>query len=181
MKILIPLADGLEEIEAITNIDVLRRAGIEVITAGLNDLEVTGSHDIVIKADRLIDEVRAEEFDGIILPGGMPGSTNLRDNDKVIKLVQKLNTDGKLVAAICAAPIALEKAGVIRNRKATSYPGFDREMVSCDYLEERVVVDGNLITGRGPGVALEFAITVVQYLLGEEKAAELKEGMLANF
>lgn len=181
MKILIPLADGLEEIEAITNIDVLRRAGIEVITAGLNDLEVTGAHDIVIKADRLIDEVRAEEFDGIILPGGMPGSTNLRNNDKVIKLVQKLNTDGKLVAAICAAPIALEKAGVIRNRKATSYPGFDREMVSCDYLEERVVVDGNLITGRGPGVALEFAITVVQYLLGEEKAAELKEGMLANF
>ncbi|MDI3547583.1 MAG: protein deglycase [Halanaerobiales bacterium] len=181
MKILIPLADGLEEIEAITNIDVLRRAGIKVITAGLNDLEVTGAHDIVIKADRLIDEVRAEEFDGIILPGGMPGSTNLRDNDKVIKLVQKLNTDGKLVAAICAAPIALEKAGVIRNRKATSYPGFDREMVSCDYLEERVVVDGNLITGRGPGVALEFAITVVQYLLGEEKAAELKEGMLANF
>lgn len=181
MKILIPLADGLEEIEAITNIDVLRRAGTEVITAGLNDLEVTGAHDIVIKADRLIDEVRAEEFDGIILPGGMPGSTNLRNNDKVIKLVQKLNTDGKLVAAICAAPIALEKAGVIRNRKATSYPGFDREMVSCDYLEERVVVDGNLITGRGPGVALEFAITVVQYLLGEEKAAELKEGMLANF
>jgi len=178
MKVLIPLADGLEEIEAITNIDVLRRSGLDVVTAGLNSTEITGSHNIMIRADQIITEINADELSGIVLPGGMPGSTNLRDNPDVIKLIKELNAAGKLVAAICAAPIALEKAGVIKGRRATSYPGFSQQMSSCKYREERVVVDGNIITSRGPGTAFEFALTIVQYLSGEDKAEELKKALL---
>jgi len=180
-KIIIPLAEGFEEIEAITNIDILRRAGLKVETVSLADLEVKGSHNILIKADKNIDEINYEEIAGIVLPGGMPGSSNLRDDNRVIKLIQKLDGQEGLIAAICAAPIVLEKAGVIADRPATSYPGFDKEMESCSYLQDRVVVDGNLITGRGPGVAIEFALKLVEYLVGVEKVNELKGAMLTNF
>ncbi len=180
MKVLIPLADGMEEIEAITNVDVLRRAEIEVITAGLDKLEVKGAHNIFIKADMIIDDVQADELDAIVLPGGMPGSSNLRNNAPVLNLVQKLFRDGKLVAAICAAPIVLAEAGILENRKATSYPGFDEEMPYCTYSEERVVIDDNIITGRGPGVVMEFSLTLVEYLLGKDKSDELKKAMLVE-
>lgn len=180
-QIIIPLANGLEEIEAIVSIDVLRRAGIEVTTVALGDLEVKGAHNVTVLADKSIDEVKVEEVDGILLPGGMPGATNLRDDERVINMVQYLDEKGKLVSAICAAPIVLERAGVLKDKKATSYPGFGEEMPSCKYLEDRVVVDGNLITGRGPGVALEFALEVVNYLVGNETVETLKEGMLINF
>ncbi|MFW5976652.1 MAG: DJ-1 family glyoxalase III [Bacillota bacterium] len=180
-KIMIPLADGLEEIEAISNIDVLRRAGIEVITASIgNNLEVNGDHGIIIMADDNIDNIKSEEIDGIILPGGMPGAENLKNNENLIKLIQKVNKKNGLIAAICAAPIVLEAAGVIQNKNATSYPGFDEQMKSCNYQEKRVVKDGNIITGRGPGVALEFALKIVEYLLSKGKAREIKENMLAK-
>ncbi len=179
MNILIPLADGLEEIEAVTCIDVLRRAGIDVITTGLNNKKIKGSHDIIIEADKKIDEIKAEDFDGIMLPGGMPGTENLKNNKKVLKVINSLYEKNKLVAAICAAPMVLEKAGILKGHNATSYPGFDKEMPSCEYQEERVVIDSNLITARGPGVALEFALAVVSYLAGEEKSSTLKEQMLA--
>ncbi len=181
MEVLIPLADGLEEIEAITCIDVLRRAGINVTTAGLNDHMIKGAHDIVIETDSLIRLIKNKEYDGIVLPGGLPGATNLRDNKDVIKIVKDINNKGKLVSAICAAPIVLEKAGVIANKNATSYPGFGNDMGSCNYIEDRVVIDGNIITARGPGVALEFALKIVSYLTGEEKIDELKNAMLTNF
>jgi len=180
-KILIPLADGCEEIEAISNIDILRRAGLEVETASLGDLAVSGGHDIIIKADKRIDEVDSKELAGIVLPGGMPGATNLRDDERVISLIQELAKREGLIAAICAAPIVLEEAGVIEDRVATSYPGFEQEMESCNYLQDRVVVDANIITGRGPGVAVEFALKLVEYLVGNEKVEELKAEMLTNF
>lgn len=177
MKILIPLANGCEEIETITNIDVLRRAGIDVITTSLNNKLVKGAHDIEIKADTSIGEININDFDGILLPGG-PGYTNLRDDNRILEAIKKLYENNKLVAAICAAPIVLAKAGVIDKKKATSYPGCDKEMIGCVYSEERVVVDGNIITGRGPGVSIEFALKVVEYLVGDEKVRELKEGLL---
>ncbi len=178
MKIIIPLAEGFEEIEAVTSIDLLRRGEIEVITVALAGNEVKGAHGIVIKADQKISAVQAADYDGIVLPGGMPGSVNLRDNQIVINLVSQLFRQNKLVAAICAAPIVLEKAGILRGKQATSYPNFDQEMPSCDYREERVVLDQNIITGRGPGVALEFSLAIVQYLSGEEKAEQLKKALL---
>lgn len=180
-KILIFLAQGFEEIEAVTCIDVLRRAEVEVVTLALDELEVKGAHNIIIKADKSINEVNLKEFDGVLLPGGMPGAANLRDNGKVINIVKEFNDTGKLVSAICAAPIVLEKAGVIMGRNATSYPGFNKEMESCNYKEDRVVVDGNIITAKGPGVALEFAMLVVNYLQGKEMVTKLKEEMITNF
>lgn len=179
-KVMIPLADGLEEIEAITNIDVLRRAGIEVVTVSLAELKVKGDHDIVITADTNIDNINPEDLAGIILPGGMPGASHLKNDKRVIELIREVDTRQGLVAAICAAPIALEEAGVIKGKKATSYPGFGEKMPSCKYQEEKVVVDGNLITGRGPGVAFEFALEVVSYLLNAEKAQELRKGMIVS-
>lgn len=180
-KVLIPLADGLEEIEALTNVDVLRRAGIPVVTAGLGSRIVLGSHEVELKADKLLSEIDPEELSGVVLPGGMPGAANLKESQRLKEVISHIDEQGGLVAAICAAPMVLEAAGVLSGRTATSYPGFEKEMPSCNYSQQRVVVDGNLITGRGPGVALEFALELVNYLLGEEQVAELKEKMLTNF
>ncbi|MCK8817261.1 DJ-1/PfpI family protein [Natroniella sulfidigena] len=180
-KIVIPLAEGFEEIEAVTSIDVLRRAEIEVVTVSLGDLKVTGANEITIEADQSIDQITSTDLTGIILPGGMPGAVNLREDERVINLIQELADDNKLIAAICAAPIVLEEAGVLKDKEATSYPGFKPRMKSCKYQEDRVVIDDNLITGRGPGVALEFVLTIVKYLANQDAALELKEAMLTNF
>lgn len=177
-EILIPLAPGFEEIEAITNIDVLRRAGLEVITAGIGSKEIEGKHNIKIQADTEISKVDANHLEAVILPGGMPGAANLRDSEKLLKIIKEVYSQGKLCAAICAAPMVLDAAGILEGKKATSYPGFDKEMPSCNYQQERVVIDGNIITARGPGVAMEFALTVVEYLLNAESRTQLVEGML---
>ena len=179
-KVLIPLASGFEEIEAVTNIDVLRRASIEVVTISLNSLDVKGDHGIPIIADQRIDQIEIDDFDAIVLPGGMPGAGNLRDNQKILDFVRKINEEGGLVAAVCAAPIVLEAAGILEGKNATSYPGFGEEMPSCNYKEERVVKDGNIITARGPGVALEFALEIVKYLKSESDAEELREAMIVR-
>ncbi|GAB6139135.1 DJ-1 family glyoxalase III [Halanaerobaculum tunisiense] len=180
-KVIILLADGCEEIEAITNIDVLRRASVEVETVALDKLEVTGDHGITITADKNIDQVDLNQVTGIILPGGMPGAANLRDDQRVINIVRKLDRNNDLIAAICAAPIVLEEAGILKDRSVTSYPSFASNLPSCDYQVDRVVTADNLITGRGPGVALEFALEVVKYLVREEKVKKLKSNMLTNF
>jgi protein deglycase len=176
MRVLVPLADGFEEIEAVTIVDVLRRASIEVVTAALGETEVRGSHGIALSADARLDEVGAEEFDAVVLPGGMPGSKTLRDDERLRKIVQHAAGTGKLVAAICAGPIALEAAGVLAGKRATSYPG--NELPSADYVEERVVADGLLITSRGPGTALEFSLALVERLKGPNAANELRASML---
>ena len=178
-KIMIPLANGFEEIEAITNIDDLRKERIEVVTVSINEkFEVKGDHGIFIKADEKITNINPDELSGVVLPGGMPGAANLRDNEDLIKNIKKVNNDKGLLAAICAAPIVLEKAGIIKNKQATSYPGFGEEMSSCNYSQDKVVRDDNIITGRGPGVAMDFAMEIVSYLLDTDTSQELKANMI---
>lgn len=180
MKLIVFLANGFEEVEALTVVDYLRRMDVEVDTVSITqDKQVNGSHDIPVLADKIIDEIdQVDSYDGVVIPGGMPGATNLRDNPRVIEIVKEIDKKGKLAAAICAGPIVLEKAGVIEGKKVTSYPGFEDQLSSGVYQEENVVRDQNIITARGPALAVDFAIEIVKYLLGEEKANELKKGIL---
>ena len=178
-RVLVPLAPGFEEIEAVTIIDILRRADIEVVTAALKDRTVTGSHAITVQADRLLDEVLNDDFDMVALPGGMPGSKTLREDPRVMKLLQRHAARGLRTAAICAAPSALAMAGVLDGRTATSFPGFlDAGVTSGLTISEApVVVDGKIVTSRGVGTALDFALTLIAELKGQAKRAEI-EGKL---
>lgn len=180
MKVIVFLADGFEEVEALTVVDYLRRMDIVVDTVSIsNEEKVKGAHDIIVLADKKIDEVNdLNLYDGVIIPGGLPGSTNLRDNDKVIDIVKKMNESNKLTAAICAGPIVLERAGIIKGKKVTSYPGFGQELKDSIYEEDSVVRDGSIITARGPALAVDFALEIVRYFLGDDKAEELKKGIL---
>lgn len=178
---LVLLAEGFEEIEAVTIVDVLRRADVRVTTAALTTKVVAGAHGIAIEADGMLDELFTRPsglpaFDLVVLPGGMPGSKHLRDDARVMELVRQQAAASRIVAAICAAPIALEAAGVLRGKAATSYPGYALE--SANYREERVVTDGNVITSRGPGTALEFALTLVERVISADCARQLRAGMV---
>jgi 4-methyl-5(b-hydroxyethyl)-thiazole monophosphate biosynthesis len=178
MRVVVPLAEGFEEIEAVTVVDVLRRASIEVVTAALGENPVRGSHGIAVTADVALDDVRSDDFDAVVLPGGMPGSRTLREDERVLTLVRALARADKYVAAICAAPSALEAAGVLAGKRATSFPG--NELPSARYVEARVVVDGKLVTSRAAGTALEFALTLVARLESPEAAEKLRTAMLAT-
>ena len=177
-KVAVMLADGFEEIEALTVVDIVRRADITCDMVSISGEEVKGAHGIVTKADKLISDA-IKEYDAIVLPGGMPGAANLRDNNKVIGLVKYFNENNKIVAAICAAPIILGKAEVVEGRNVTSYPGFEDELSKGNYLEEHVVVDGNIITSRGPATAMLFAYKILE-LLECDKWKNLSEEMLFN-
>lgn len=179
-KFLVFLADGFEEIEALTPVGYLRRAGIEVDTVSITeDLKVTGSHNIPVLADKLLSDIKPEDYLGLYLPGGLPGATNLRDHEGVIKLVQQFNQEEKMVAAICAAPIVLEKADIIKDKKVTSFPSFKEELTSVkEYVEDLIVVeDGNIITGRGAAIAIYQSFKIVETLLGTEAVEKLKAGI----
>lgn len=180
-KVLVFLAEGFEEIEALTVVDVLRRADIVCDTCSLSGENVTGSHGIKVFADKTIDGTKANEYDAVVIPGGMPGAENLKNSDKVVNIVKQFNDAGKVVSAICAGPIVLGKAKVTEGKKVTSYPGYEDELGSCSYLEETAVLDGNIITSRGPATAIYFALKLVEKLKGTENVEKLKEGMLVNF
>ena len=173
-KVAVILANGFEEIEALTVVDVLRRANITCHMVGFEDT-VTGSHAIQVQADRVFDG-NLSEYDMIVLPGGMPGSAHLRDNEQLITELQKFEKIGKKVAAICAAPIALNQAGLLEGRNFTCYDGVQEQIVDGHYHKETVVVDGNIITSRGSATALAFAYHLVETLGGDAKA--LRNGML---
>ena len=173
-KVAVILANGFEEIEALTVVDVLRRASITCHMVGFED-KVTGSHAIQVQADRVFDG-NLSEYDMIVLPGGMPGSVHLRDNEQLIAELQKFEKIGKKVAAICAAPIALNQAGLLEGRNYTCYDGVQEQISNGHYHKETVVVDGNIITSRGPATALAFAYHLVETLGGDAKA--LRNGML---
>lgn len=179
--VLVPLATGFEEIEAVTIIDVLRRAGLVVRVAGLEARRVTGSHGITLEADCLLDEVVASELAMLVLPGGMPGTTNLAADERILALVRELEASGRKLGAICAAPLVLERAGVLAGREVTAYPGVRDKLASARVLAEpAVVVSGPLLTSQGVGTALEFALALVAELAGPARARELASAMLVR-
>lgn len=178
-KILVPLLEGFEEIEAITIIDVLRRAELPVVVAGDRAGPVRGAHGVDVSAEVALSDVRAAELRAIVLPGGMPGAQNLAENPRVQGLIKEVAGAGGTTAAICAAPWALATAGVHAGRTVTCYPGFQDKLKGGTFVEDRVVIDGPVITSRGPGTALEFALTLVGRFAGRDRERELTEGMLA--
>jgi protein deglycase len=165
-RVLVPLAEGFEELEAVTIIDVLRRAGIEVVIASLDASPVTGSHGIRISADTPLAALMEQDFDMIALPGGMPGADRLKKDARITEIVRRLHERGRPVAAICAAPMVLNAAGVLDGRRATSYPGFLKDAKRATIVGDAVVVDRGVITSRGPGTALDFALALVTELAG---------------
>ena len=178
-KVLVPLAEGCEEIEAITVIDVLRRADVDVTTCYLSKNPVKGAHGVCIAADRSLEGIHGADFDMICLPGGMPGSAHLKEDSRIVALVRQIEAKGGYVAAICAAPIVLGHAGVLHHKKATCYPGFEHELTGAVYTAQGVVADGRIITANGPGSALPFALKLVEALSGGATAGMLREQMQA--
>lgn len=159
------LADGFEEVEAIAPLDVLRRADMEVKTVGVTGRSVTGAHGIEIKADLSIEDVRETIPDGVILPGGMPGTLNLQKNADVQTLLQTCFAQKKLIAAICAAPMIIGELGMLSGKRATCFPGFEDSLNDAILLDDGVVRDGSFITAKGAGVALKFGAAIVDYFL----------------
>ncbi|MFQ5468886.1 MAG: DJ-1 family glyoxalase III [Gammaproteobacteria bacterium] len=168
-SVLVPIAQGCEELEAVTVIDLLRRAKIDVTTAGLDDQPVKASRGTVLVPDTALDEALTQSFDMIILPGGLPGADHLDSDSRIHAILQSMARAGKYVAAICAAPKVLAHAGLLNNRSATSFPG-TLENTGIDNIQisvDPVVVDDNIITSRGPGTAMDFALTLIETLVGK--------------
>jgi 4-methyl-5(b-hydroxyethyl)-thiazole monophosphate biosynthesis len=180
-QITVHLAEGFEEIEAVTIIDVLRRAGLDVVTVSVTgNRMVKGSHNIEMKADVLFDEVDYTKGDMIILPGGMPGAKNLSDHKGLKAQVIEYQKNGKYLAAICAAPIVFGNLGILNGKMAVCYPGYEEYLLGAEVHSVPYVVDGNIITGRGVGAALQFSLEIVRILKGEEKALLLRKAMLVE-
>ena len=177
-SVLIPLAPGFEDLEAVTLVDLLRRAGIEVVTAGLHDGLIEGSRGLRVQPDATLDTVLARDFDMIALPGGMPGAENLKNDPRVLALLQRLGSAGKFTVAICAAPMALAAAGLLDGRRATSYPGFLENLPKTTVLLDPVVVDGKVATSRGPGTAMDFTLALIELLVGKPKRDQVEAGLL---
>lgn len=179
-KVLIPLAPGFEEVEALTPADILRRAGAEVTLAGTIDGAITGRNLISVLPDTVMDIVDAKDYNMIILPGGYHGTENLKKDARVKRAVEELMGLGRFVTAICAAPSVLSMIGVTQGRAVTSHPSVRDQLKAREISDERVVVDGMIITSQGPGTAMEFAFALVEALFGKEKAVEVNKCVLAR-
>jgi 4-methyl-5(b-hydroxyethyl)-thiazole monophosphate biosynthesis len=182
VKALVFLATGFEEIEAVTVVDILRRAGVDVTVAGLTSNVTEGKHGMRIVPDNSIDNVKVEDFDAVVVPGGNPGYKNLRKDSRVIAMIKKASGSNKLVAAICAGPTVLSDAGILNGKACTIYPGMDEELEAGGGKpkHDMVVVDGNIITSRGPATALPFALTLAEKLAGKQVAEAVSKRTLAN-
>ena len=168
------LADGFEEIEALAPVDILRRAGVETVTVGVTGEYVTGAHNISLKADVLCDEVEIEKADAVILPGGLPGTTNLEKSEFVQDAVKWANANSKLICAICAAPSILGNMGLLKGKSATCYPGFETSFNGGTYVKQSVVKCDNIITGDGMGSAYKFGFEITRELCGKEVCEKIK-------
>jgi len=177
-KVLVPLAQGCEELETVTIIDLLRRAQIEVVTAGLDSQTITASRGVVIIPDTDLDTALKDDYDMIVLPGGLPGAVHLGNDERIKDILIKMANSEKFTAAICAAPKVLADAGILDNKKATSYPGFLDEAKNTKVSNDAVVIDGKVITSRGPGTAMDFALTLIESLEGKEKRDEVEKGLV---
>ena len=173
------LADGFEEIEAITPIDVLRRAGLNVQTVSVMDKQtVSGAHGIPVVADKMFVDIHSEDAEMLLLPGGLPGATNLDAHQGLSDMIMAFASEGKALAAICAAPLVFGNRGLLQGKKATCYPGFEGYLTGAEYTAALVETDGNFITAKGPGAAMDFAFAIVEKYCGIEKVNELKSGMM---
>ncbi len=177
-KVLVPLAQGCEELEAVTIIDLLRRAGITVVTAGLDSNPVTASRKTVLIPDTNLDTALEDDYDMIVLPGGLPGADYLENDERIKNILIKMANSEKFTAAICAAPKVLLSAGILKNKKATSYPGCLDDTNNTGISSDAVVIDGKVITSRGPGTAMDFTLTLIESLAGKEKRDEVEKGLV---
>ena len=178
-NIFVFLAEGFEEIEALTPVDVLRRAGLPVQTVSIMDEQVVaGAHGVPVLADMMFADIHPEDAEMILLPGGLPGATNLDAHKGLGQMILDFARDEKPLAAICAAPLVLGNRGLLQGRKATCYPGFEAYLQGAEYTASLVEKDGNFITGKGPGAAMEFAFAIVEKYCGIDKVNELKQGMM---
>jgi 4-methyl-5(b-hydroxyethyl)-thiazole monophosphate biosynthesis len=182
VKALVFLATGFEEIETVTIVDVLRRAGVNVTVAGLTPNIVDGAHSMKIVPDRSIESVNVNDFDAIVVPGGNPGYKNLRNDPRVIGMVKEAFDSNKLVAAICAGPAVLSDSGVLDDKSCTIYPGMEDELENGggNPKQDMIVVDGNIITSRGPATALPFALKLAEILVGKQVADSVSKKTMAN-
>lgn len=178
-KIMIMLADGFEEVEALTAVDLLRRAGVDAVTVSImRKREVTGSHGIPVIADILFEDADFDEVKMIVLPGGMPGTTNLLKYEPLTRILKQFAAEDRPLAAICAAPMVLAAHGILEGRKATIYEGMEANLKGAVHTPGKVVRDGNIITSKGPGTAMDFALSLIGFLCGEAKASEVAAGLL---
>ena len=178
--VLVPLAQGCEELEAVTVIDLLRRAGITVVTAGLDNQPVKASRGVVLVPDTTLDQAAKQSFDMIVLPGGLPGADHLNNDPRIHQLLKDMHQQGKYTAAICAAPKVLADAGLLANKSATSYPGVLDKMPVPDlqFIDAPVVKDGKVVTGRGPGTAMDFALELIESLAGRKIREQVESGLV---
>ena len=178
-KVFVFLATGFEEIEAISIIDVLRRGDLEVTTISITkENKVTGAHNIPIVADKLFEDIDFSTGNMLVLPGGMPGASNLNEHEGLKNQIKKYYSEGKNVAALCASPLVFGGLGILQGKKATTYPGFESYLTGSEISTNGVVKDGNIITGKGPGFSAAFALTLVEELQGKSKADDVAKGML---
>jgi len=175
-KVLVPLAQGCEELEAVTIIDLLRRADVQVITASLDEKPIIASRGTKLLADTILDQVIDQDFDMVVLPGGLPGADNLNADQRIHKILKNAVDNGKYVAAICAAPKVLASAGLLDNKKATAYPGVLEALDNNGFkiTSSAVQQDGKVLTSRGPGTAMDFALEIISCLLGDEKRNQVE-------
>ncbi len=176
-SVLVPLAQGCEELEAVTIVDLLRRAGIGVVTAGLDDQPVRASRGMVLVPDTTLDEALKQEYDMLVLPGGLPGADHLNEDDRIRGLLTKMAQSDRYTAAICAAPGVLASVGLLGGKRATAFPGVLDGFPAIDYRREAVVEDGKVITSRGPGTAMDFALVLIEKLVGRDKRDEVEAGL----
>ena len=179
-KVLVTLAPGFEEIETVTVVDILRRAGAQVVLSGTEEGTIEGSRGIKIVPDEFMEHTDADDFDLVVLPGGQPGTSNLQGDRRVIALLKNMHAAGKPIAAICAAPMVLQTAGLLENKITTSHPSVQEKLERVKYSDDRVVVDGNLITSRSPGTAMEFAMKLVEILFGTDRVKAVNDGVMAK-
>ena len=180
--VLVPLAQGCEEMEAVTIIDILRRGGVDVIAAGLDSAPVKASRGVTLVPDKTLDEALEEDLDMVVLPGGLPGADNLNNDPRIHAVLKKMADSGKFAGAICAAPVVLAKAGLLAGKKATSYPGFLDKMAvpGVTFVNQKVVKDGKIITSRGPGTAVDFALELVETLCGHDMRTKVEDGLVRD-
>ena len=169
-------ADGFEEVEALTPVDYMRRAGIDVVTSGVGSKNIRGAHNITIECDDVIENaVISENLEGIVLPGGMPGTLNLENSPVVQEFIDFCVQNNKMVAAICAAPSILGHKNILKGKKAVCFPGFEKDLYGAEIADAFSVTDANIITAKGAGAASEFAFDIIRYLVSDEKAEEIKK------